>query len=133
FFAGAFDVVGWSGCECVDARVGIVLTNVARCAQIVFKHPGFDVEAVWIDRAVRTFETDRQAPALTGGVSGHLIDVDEIARLRKPGEREALRNDRIGCFDAFDGEGEARAAWRCLRQFIDYAYKRNVDAFPFVR
>ena len=52
--------------EGVDPTVALAVAHVTGGAQLVLKQPRLDVEAVWIDRAVRTFQAHRQVPALAG-------------------------------------------------------------------
>jgi hypothetical protein len=91
----------------------------------------FDVEAVWIDGAVRAFEPKRQSPAFPGGNGRHGIDFVAVFPLRVPRQRQSRRHDRAVRFDPLHRECEARATRRGLRGLVDDADDGDIDALPF--
>ncbi len=116
--------------EDVDPRIPTAVAHVAGGPQPALEHPRLDIEAVRIDGTVRTLQPDHEAPALAGGDFGRRVAGTLAPPLRIPGQRQPFGDDRSRGFDALDGQGEARAARRGLRQIVDDADERDVHTLP---
>ncbi len=62
--ARSLDVVRCAPGERIEQRVALAASDVAGGAQAALEHPRLDVEPVRVDRAVRTLESNDEAPAL---------------------------------------------------------------------
>ena len=126
-------VIGGTAGKRREPRVRVIGAHVTRCTQAVLEQPGFDVEAVRIDGAMRALQANDKPPALAGRNPGHRVDRAALLPLRVPRERELSRHDGAGRLDTLDGEHETRAARRSLRQVVDHADERDVLALPHRR
>jgi hypothetical protein len=111
-------------------RVAGSVAHVSRRAEAVLEQPRLDVEAVRIDGSVRTFETHDEPPALAGSEDGGFTCFVAFRPRRVPGERQPRGHRRAGRLDVLDGERESRPERSRLRQVVDDADERDVDAFP---
>jgi hypothetical protein len=101
-------------------------------AQTLLEHPQFQVEAAWIERAVRLAKPCRQQPALAGaqllhGCGGQCVAVKTTV----PTERHPLRHAHLlsVALRLLHPEDEARALRPKLRQASDDAGELQVLAF----
>ena len=79
------DIRGAAG-ESVHPPVALVGAHVARRAEAVLEQPRLDVEAMRVDRAVRSLQADDELPALAGGDLRNGIRDATLVHLGVPGE-----------------------------------------------
>ncbi len=131
--ARALDVVRRAPGERIEQRIAIAASDVAGGAQAALEHPRLDVEPVRVDRAVRPLQSHDEAPALARRDVGHLIAVPSLRTCAY--QASDRRAGTIARGVSMRSTAKAKRVPRAddLRQVVDDADERDIDALPFGR
>jgi hypothetical protein len=128
----SLDDVGWLRNKVVEALRDGARAHIPRGPQTALEEPGLVVEPVRIGVAVRTFQTNREPPAL-GRANRQAVAPLVFKPAVIPGEHDPPRQTGAGGFHRLDVKDKALATFEAVRQGGDDTDHLHVTALPLAR